>query len=70
MSTEPTELEEIYKIVASKQLTRSKMACAPSWLRDKALNEELTSNWSDAHDEVDERRIKGHSNVLRTWCIK
>lgn len=29
-STHQKTLEEIYKIVGSKQLTRSKMACAPS----------------------------------------
>lgn len=68
-STHQDTLNEIYDIVGSKQLTRSKMACAPSWLLDKALQEELSSNWSDTHDEVDERQIKRDANVIPSHVV-
>lgn len=34
-------LNEFFKITCGKQITRQKLACAPKWLLDKALAEEL-----------------------------
>lgn len=45
------------------------MACAPSWLLDKALQEELDSNWQDTHVEVDGRKIKRNANVVHRHVV-
>lgn len=62
-------LNEIYKVIGVKQLTRSKMACALSWILYKALQEELDTNWKDTHIEVDERDIEQHANVIPSHVV-
>lgn len=68
-STKQDTLTEIYKVVGGKQLTRSKMAFAPSWVLDSALQEELQSNWKDAYDTVDDREIGNNANVIPSHVL-
>lgn len=45
------------------------MACAPSWILDKALQKEIASNWHDTHEEVDEREVKGNANAIPSHVV-
>lgn len=62
-------LNEIYRVIGGKQMTRSKMSCAPDWILDKALQEELKANWKDTHDVVDERDIEEHANFIPSHVL-
>lgn len=68
-STEQQTLNKISDIVCGKHLTRSKMECAPSWLLDKALKEEVEVNWRETHEEVDERNIMDNANVIPSHVV-
>lgn len=68
-STNQETLNEIYKVVGSKQLTRRKMSSAPSWILDSALKEELDANWSETFDKVDERKIGDNSKVIPSHVV-
>lgn len=45
-------------------MTRSKMACGPSWILDKALQEEIDTNWKDANEEISENDVQDNANVI------
>lgn len=62
-------LNQIYKLVGGKQLTRSKMAFVPSWVLDRALQEELDSNRHDTHDEVKEHEVGANANVIPSHVV-
>lgn len=68
-STQQLTLDALYRIVGGKQMTRSKMGCAPAWILDKALQEELDSNWADTHDVVDERDVPANANVIPSHVV-
>lgn len=62
-------LNELYKIVGGRQLTRSKLSCAPDWVLDKALREELENNWGDTHEVVDDTTIPVTTNVIASLVV-
>lgn len=45
------------------------MAFAPSWILDRALQEEMESNWHDTHDEVREEDVQGNANVIPSHVV-
>lgn len=50
-------------------MTRSKMSFAPSWLLDEALKEEITANWDDTFDVVDDRTVSTNANVIPSHVV-
>lgn len=62
-------LNEIYRVIGRKKLTRNKMDCASAWILDKALKEELEANWKDTHTEVDERDIEENANIIPSHVV-
>lgn len=48
-SDEQRELDKLFEMLGGKQLTRKKLECAPSWLLDKAVEEELEKTWKGAY---------------------
>lgn len=68
-SCEQDELDKLYKAIGSEQVSYGKMSLAPAWLIEKAVREELTSNWNDAYVEVPEASVTSDANVVTSHFV-
>jgi len=68
-SDEQKILDEMYKSVGGAQVMRHKMACAPPWLLDRAVEEELTNAWKGAYEEVPENAVPRNANVICSHIV-
>lgn len=66
---ENLELKRLYSIVGSKQLTRKKKKCAPSWLLDKTVDKEVNEAWNGAYKEVPDSAILFNSNIIESHIV-
>lgn len=57
------ELEKIYVILGSRQVTRKGMEYATSWLIQKAVREEVDTNWDDTYKEIAGKYVPLSSTV-------
>lgn len=69
ISDEQRILKKIYLATGGAQLSRNKMECAPQWVLDKAVKEELENSWKDAFLEVSERSIPKNANVISSHVV-
>lgn len=63
------ELNNIYEIVGSKQMTAAQLAFAPPFVLHEALKQEHESNWTDAYEEVSEREVPRDSNIITSHVV-
>lgn len=69
LRNEHADLDILYGIVGSKTLKRKELDLAPSWLLDKAISEEVDSNWADAYEVVHEKDVPEDANVIGSHII-
>lgn len=50
-------------------MNRRGIECAPPWVIDKAVKEEVKSNWSGSYEEVYELSVPRHSNIIRSHIV-
>lgn len=56
-SDEQYVLDQVYSVIGSEHVIRKKMECASQWLLNKAVEKELSSNWSDVYESVREDSV-------------
>lgn len=59
----------IFNQIGSKQVTRSKLEFAPSWILEEAFNAEHDSNWAYAYEEVDEVGLPPDANIVTSHVV-
>lgn len=62
-------LRDLHGVIGNAQVTISRMQSAPSWVTEKALNEEHDNNWDKAYREVEERSIPRNANVISSHVV-
>ena len=62
-------LESIYECVGSKQVTRSKLEFAPSWILDDAFESEYEANWRESYKPVTEKDVPRHANIITSHVV-
>lgn len=68
-SDEQKVLQEIHKVTGGAQVSRKKMDCAPQWVLDKAVAEELDKAWKDAYVEVPEQTVPRNANIITSHIV-
>ena len=68
-SEQQLALERLYEATGGEQVTRSKMESAPPWLIQKALEDEINGAWDGAYEEVDERDLPAHANIISSHVV-
>lgn len=68
-SEKPRIMEQIYSQIGSKQVSRSKVEFAPSWILDEAFQTEHDSNWKGAYKPVREDEVAKDANVVRSHVV-
>ena len=62
-------LEDVHKIQGSHKVSRGKLDFAPPWLLEQAFEMEHESNWVEAYEQVGERDIPAHANVITSHMV-
>ena len=63
------ELDDIYEVIGSKQVTATQLSFAPPFVLQQALKQEHDSNWIGAYDEVPEREIPRNANIITSHVV-
>ena len=62
-------LDSIHQIHGSNQVSRGKLAFAPSWLLEEAFKKEHDTNWADAYEWVSEYDVPRRANVITSHVV-
>lgn len=68
-SNEKAILHDIYANIGPRQVSSSALAFAPSWVVEKAMNDEHDKNWKDAYEEANERDLAEDANIVSSHSI-
>lgn len=69
VSDEQKVLEQVYVATDGKQVSRKQMECAPQWLLDKSVKNELDANWKGSYIEVNENNVAPDANVISAHFV-
>lgn len=50
-------------------MTRKKMECAPQWLLNNAVEKELSSNWADAYESIQENTVPHDAKIISSHFV-
>lgn len=63
------KLDKLFDIVRNSQVSRKKVESFPTWLVDKALQEELEEMWRGAYTVVPEHIVRLHASIIGSRVV-
>lgn len=61
---------QIYGVLGGAQVNRCKMECAPAWIVERAIQEEIRGAWDGAYVEVAEATERRSANIIDSLLIQ
>lgn len=59
----------MYGVIAGEQVTKRKIECAPPWLIDRAIDEEVNTKWEGSHECVKESEVSRREKVIDSHFV-
>lgn len=69
-SDEQLELEKLHGVIGNEQVNRNGLECAPHWLVERALSDEIEKDWSEAYEEVHEFDVPQGEKIITSHEVK